>query len=140
MRLFKLFIFIFALLSAYSAYGARVKVGVDELLLLSSGGSSKFSHYIVNKNTISAVPEWDGTGDPPLGNKEVTSLVLKKHKEKYGNIESKVRKVSLSSKQTDCSAKQVCPETLWYYKVKVKGEKRATYVVLINGEFVKPRV
>ena len=72
--------------------------------------------------------------------KEVTSLVLMRHKETYGNIESTIRKVSLSSKRTSCSAKQECPETLWYYKVKVRGEKRATYVVLINGEFVEARV
>ena len=140
MRIFKIFIFVFALTSAFSAYGAKLKIGVDELLLLSAGGSSEISHYIVDKNNLSAVPSWDGAGDPPLANKAVTSLVLKKHKETHGNIESTIRKVSLSSKRTSCSAKQECPETLWYYKVKVRGEKRATYVVLINGDLVEPRV
>jgi hypothetical protein len=136
----KVLIFSVVFLSAYSAYGAKVKIGVNEMLLLSSGVGDKFFHYILRKDELSSVPSWDGVGEPPLNTKDVTSLVLSKHKKLNGNIESKVKKVSLKSKETFCSPEQKCPKTLWYYKVKVRGEKRATYVVLINGEFVEPRI
>ncbi len=138
-KITKALIFSIITLSAYSAYAVKVKIGVDEIHLLSSGMEDHFVHYIVKKNEIASVPSWDGVGEPPLSNKDVTSLALSKHKELNGDIESKVRKVSLSSKETSCGSTQNCPETLWYYKVKVKGEKRATYIILINGEFIEPR-
>ena len=132
------FIIFTALTATYSAHSERIKVGVNEIHLLSSRVGDTLSNYILNKNNLSSLPSWDGTGEPPLSNSDVTALVLSKHKQLNGNIESKVRKVSLSSKETHCNTEQKCPETLWYYKVKVKGEKRATYIVLINGEFVEP--
>jgi len=86
------------------------------------------------------VPSWDGVGEAPLSIKAVTSIALSKHKKLNGNVESNIKKVSLSSKETYCSAKQKCPKTLWYYKVKVRGEKRSTYVILMNGKFIDPRI
>ena len=124
--------------TAHLAYA--LKIGANEILLFSSGVGDKFSHFIISNEKISSVPDWNGVGEPPLSYENVTSLVLDKHKQLNGNIESKIRKISLSSKETYCNSTQKCPKTLWYYKVKVKGEKRATYVVLINGNFVEPFV
>jgi len=135
----KVFIFLISFLVIFSAYAEKIKISSNELLLLSSGVGDDFFHYFINKDEIQYIPKWNGEGEPPLSNSDVTSLVLKKHKKINGNIDSEIKKISLRNKNTNCNAKQECPEVLWYYKVKVKGEKRGTYIVLTNGEFVEPR-
>jgi hypothetical protein len=134
----KSFAFLAFFIAMHSAYG--VKIAEHEILLLSSGAGDKFLHYIINKDEMHSIPEWDGVGEPPLNSEKATSLALSKHKNLYGNIDSKIRKISLSSKEANCNPTKKCPKVLWYYKIKIKGEKRATYVVLIDGSFVEPRI
>jgi len=135
----KSFIFLISLVLAHSVSAAKVSIGKNELLLLSSGVGDDLFHYIVSKDRLNSIPSWNGQGEPRLSDTEATELALKKHKELNGATNSEVKKVSLRSKNTNCSVEQECPEVLWYYKIKVKGEKRASYIVLMNGEFVEPQ-
>jgi len=135
----KFFVFSVCFLMLNSAHAIKIRIDKNELLLLSSGVGDELSHYIVNKDKMASIASWDGQGEPALSNSEISSLVLNKHKAINGDIDSEIKKISLKSKNTNCNPEQKCPEVLWYYKVKVKGEKRATYIVLMNGEFVASR-
>jgi len=123
----------------HSANATKISISKSELLLLSSGVGDELFHYVVKKEQLSSIPSWNGQGEPTLSDTEAAALALKKHQELNGKISSEIRKLSLRSKNTNCSAEQNCPEILWYYKIKVKGEKRATYIILMNGEFVTPK-
>jgi len=47
--------------------------------------------------------------------------------------------ISLKSKKTHCGKGLECLDTLWYYKTKVKGGKKKTYIILMDGSFVKAK-
>jgi len=127
------------MLLAITLPALAIKVKSDELHLFASGSSDGVLHYIVSKKDIANISEWNGTGAPPMSADRATSLVRNEHRKTHGNIDTTIRKISLSSKETYCNLNLQCPKVLWYYKVKVKGDVRATYVLLLNGEFVYPR-
>ena len=126
------------LLLSLNSYAFKVKA--DEMVLLISVVENQTSYFVVKNKTIAGLPEWDGDGDgdPPLSSADVTKLAFNKHKEKY--TDAKLRSISLKSKATHCGKGLVCPETLWYYKAKVKGGKKQTYLILMDGSFVKAKV
>lgn len=132
MRLNILVFFIFFIANNAGA----VTVTANEIHLLGSFVDGKQVHYIVKKDELADVPEWSGVGEPPLSNGAATDLALKKYQKIFGKDGAKIRKIKISSKTTNCTKEQTCPTTLWYYKVKVKGAQRASYVILMNGQFV----
>lgn len=136
MKIFSKVVLLTLFLFSMSAY-AGIKVKADETLLFISGSSNQTSSYVVKNKTIADLPEWNGDGVAPLSNDDATKLALNKHKEKYGK--AKLRSISLKSKKTHCDKGLDCAERFWYYKVKVKGEKKKTYVILMDGSFVKPK-
>jgi len=115
-----------------------LKVKASELLLFSSLSSNTESHFFLNKKDIQNLPRWDGEGTTPLSADTATAIAIKKHKAKFGK--AKLRSISLKSKKTHCDKSLSCPKKLWYYKAKVKGGKKKTYVVLLDGSFVEPRM
>ena len=116
-----------------------VKISSDEIHLLGSFADGKQINYIIKKKDIANVPEWSGEGEPPLSNDAATELALKEHKNRFGETTDKIKKIKISSKETNCLKEQICPPTLWYYKIKIKGEHKGTYIILMDGQFVDPR-
>lgn len=129
-----LLFFLFFITSSAKA----VKISSNEIHLLGSFADGKQINYIVKKDDIANVPEWSGEGEPPLSNELATGLALERHKNRFGETAAKIRTIKISNKESNCSKEQTCPKTLWYYKIKVKGERKATYVILMDGKFVEP--
>lgn len=95
-------------------------------------------HFFLDKKGISELPAWGGEGSVPLCSDAATALATKKHKDEFGK--AKLRSISLKSKKTRSDRSLSCPEKVWYYKVKVKGDKKRTYAILMNDSFVEPRI
>ena len=125
-------------LLSLNAHAFKISVKSTELLLLTSASSNKASVYKIKKADSNALPEWDGEGTAPLSTEDATDLAKDKHKEKFTKAE--LRSISLKSKRTNCFKDLKCPNKVWYYKAKVKGDKRKTYVILMDGSFVKPEI
>lgn len=120
-----------------SINASALKVKADEMLLLSSMSSNKTSHFVVKNKDIEGLPAWNGEGSAPLSIEAATKLAISKHKEKFSK--AKLKSISLKSKKTHCGKSLSCPKSLWYYKAKVKGKKKKTYIILMDGSFVKPK-
>lgn len=126
-----------SILFLFSINAYALKVKADELLLLTSMSSNTTSHFVVKNKDIVELPVWDGEGSAPLSIDAATKLAKNKHKEKF--TKAKLKSISLKSKRTHCGKSLSCPKNLWYYKAKVKGGKRKTYIILMDGSFVKPK-
>ena len=129
---------LFLTLFLFSISAFALKVKASELLLFSSYSSNIESHFLIDKKDIANLPAWDGESSVPLSTDAASDLALSKHKSKFVN--AKLRSVSLKSKKTHCDKKLSCPKELWYYKAKVKGGKKKTYVILMDGSFVEPKM
>ena len=125
------------LLGLRSAHAERV--AADELHLFASYADGAALHYVIHEQQVARAPDWSGEGSPPLSQETATSMALAKHRQRFATSDARVRKVGAVGKRTHCSRDVQCPDTLWYYKVKIAGEPAATYVILMDGQFVEPR-
>ena len=109
-----------------------IEIGKDQLLLeaLYTGDS-----FIINNKDIADLITWDGKGEAPLGLESAIKLASKKHKSEFDSVH--FRSIRLKSKKTKCDKSLSCPKKLFFYAVKTRGDNFKTYIILMDGSFIK---